>query len=97
MSGMSFEEMMELLTANTYQFEQETQMRNRGIEDGMHQRPLSTLDMYLEEMIYHFQQEIQIRIRKMEDQMRLFASAVSIRDQMDQICLLISRIKRFAS
>ena len=54
MLGVSLEEMMELLTANTYRFQRKTQMRIRGTEDGMRQQPLSTSGMSLEEMIYHF-------------------------------------------
>ena len=53
-SGMSLEEMMELLIINTYRFQQKTQMRNRETEDGMRQEPSFTSDMSLEEMIYHF-------------------------------------------
>ena len=97
MSGMSFEEMIELPTANTYQFEQETQMRNRGTEDGMRQQPLSISDMSLEEMIYHFRQETQMRIRRMEDQTRLLEYTISIPDSTDQTRPLISRITQLTS
>ena len=68
---------MKLLTANTYRFEQEAQMRSGAMKDEMRQEPLFTSDMSLEEVVYYFQQHTQMMIKRMEDGERELASTLT--------------------